>query len=150
MLDPEKAKQIRVEVGQALETFLEVGQDEPAHLSDASIKEITKMIDGFFGNEELMAVVDATLVIAHLLETQEESPKTAKRLGDIVARQPVLDAMQEIIDQERQNKAEGTAEAAENFSKFADRAEEKKAPDANAEKPEDALSLDQLNFPKRL
>ncbi len=150
MLDPEKAKEIRLEVGQALEAFLEAGTDEPAHLSDASIEAITEMIDGFIGQEELMAVVDATLVIGHLLETQEDSPKTAKRLGDIVARQNILDAMQAVIDQERDNKAEGTAEAAETFSKFADRSEEKKAPDANAEKPKDALSLDQLNFPKRL
>ncbi len=152
MLAPEEVEKIRVEFGEALQTYLVKGDGsgEPAVLPDGNVTALEKMIDGFIGHEELMPVVEATLVISHVLETRENSPTAAKRLADIVGRQTILDGMQAVIDGKLEEASEGTAKTALKFSKFSDRPQEKGVADPDAEKPDNSIQLNDIDFPKRL
>ena len=151
MLSPERAAEIRIEFGEGLEKFFVSSEHgEGIVLPDRAVEKIAELIDGYIGREELMAVVDAVLVVAHILEAEEKAFVASKRLADIVARPKILEAMQAIVDRERESRGEQATKNADLFSKFAAQSTTKTAPTENAEKPADALTLDAMNFPRRM
>lgn len=152
MLSKEQAEKLRVEFGESLQQYLVQGEGpgEPAVLPDASVKAIEQRVDEYVGTDRLPPVVEATLIVSHVLETKEGSPLAARRLADVVGRPHVLEALQAAMDEIRNRAADDTAKTASHFSRFVDEDEDKVAPDVDAKKPDDAISVNDLDFPKRM
>ncbi len=106
-------------------------------------------LEEIYGSEDLRLAVRGLLNLgAHL---QETNPGPAsKQLLDMLAEPPLLAALDGINATRQESKSDAVAKNSEAFGAFAGDRTEKVAPKIGDEKPDGALSIDQLKFPKRL
>ncbi len=123
---------------------------EPAVFDDAAIKTLSDAVDALLDTDALMQAADAMFVIAHLLHTEQDSPKAAQAIVGVLNREHVLASMKKLKEDKEKERVEGTEKSARSFNKFADRHAGETAPTEEDEAPKDSLKLDSLNFPKRL
>lgn len=122
---------------------------EAAVFDDAAIKTMGDAVDALLGTDDLMQAADAMFVIAHLLHTEQASPKAAQAIVSVLNRENVLASMKKLKEDKDRERAAGTEKSARDFAKFADQSGDT-APTTDDEAPKDSLKLDSLNFPKRL
>lgn len=140
------------EVQEILINLVQDGGDgkEPAFFADEDLATIEKMVDAFFGVPELIDCVETVLVVAHLLETEQSSPRAAKQLVAIVDSPKVIDAMKALNRKKDEERREEVGKTAKEFSKFAAKEEAHVAPKEDEEAPKGSLKLGALDFPKRM
>lgn len=139
-------------VQEALASLVVDGEEgqEPAVFPAESLQKIEGIVDAFIGSTELIDCVETILVVAHLLEVEKESPRAAKKLVAIVDRDKVIDAMKALNNAKDDDRREGVAKTAEQFSKFSASDQQKKAPSDAEDAPKGSLKIGALDFPKRM
>lgn len=128
------------------------GSPEEIVLDDAGVEVISEAVDKVLDTHVLMEVVDAILVIAHYLETEQSAPTVAKRLVEIVNREPVIDSMKRINEDRHAGDSEKARDAAEAFAKLTKQRVSilMTAPSVDEKDPEGTVKLASLDFPKRM
>lgn len=119
-------------------------------LAEEEIAELRTGLEQLYKEPELRDAVRGLLNLgAHLHETG--SPVGSKQLLDMLAEAPLLAALDALNAERHEEKSEEVAKTSEAFETFAaGQKAEKNAPKVGEQKPEGALSIDQLKFPKRL
>lgn len=133
----------------ALVLMIEERGWEDVTLTGEELEELRAGLEELYGQEELRQAVRGLLNLgAHLQENG--SPTGSQQLLDLLAEQPLLDALDALNAERHEQRSEEVAKTSEAFGQFAGQKAEKKAPQVGEKKPDGALNLDQLKFPKRL
>jgi len=111
--------------------------------------ELRVALQKIYQHEELRSAVRGLLNLAAFLMERGSKPG-GQQLVALVDEQPVLDALDRLNAIRHDEKSEEVARTSKAFGDFSGQDTEKKAPKVGEKKPDDALSLDQLKFPKRL
>ncbi len=140
-------------VKEALANLIEDGDDgqEAAVFSAEALSTVEEIVDAFIDEgPDLIDCVETVLIVAHLLETEQGSPRAAKQLVAIVDRDKVIDAMKALNRVKDEERRENVGKTAKEFSKFAAKEESNTAPKEGDEAPKGSLKLGALDFPKRM
>lgn len=118
--------------------------------ADEELGELRAGLEQIYGEPQLRDAVRGLLNLgAHLHETG--GPIGSKQLLDMLAEAPLLAALDALNAERHETTSEEVAKTSEAFGTFsAGKKAEKNAPKVGEQKPEGALSIDQLKFPKRL
>lgn len=118
-------------------------------LTEEDVTELREGLEMIYEQPELRDAVRGLLNLGAFLEEQGAGA-ASQTLYDLLAEQPLLDALDALNADRQEQAAEDVAKSSEALRKFAGADTSKKAPKVGEKKPEGALSLDQLKFPKRL
>lgn len=116
--------------------------DEVIEEIDGYLKELAEKADG---GEELIHMVQSLAAFSQ--GNMEASPAVADQVRALVEQKYVVDAVTKWKLSADPAKVE---ELAEQFGDFAGLSKTKKAPHLDDEKPDGAVSINDLNFPKRM
>lgn len=153
MVNPEVTQEV-VDRVHPLAGALVIALDERGYgpdltLSEEDVSEVREGLVELYGQQELRDAVRGLLNLGAFLQEQgAEQASTA--LYDVLAEQPLLDALDALNAERQEQAAEDVAKSSDALRKFAGADTQKKAPQVGEKKPDGALSLDQLKFPKRL
>lgn len=127
----------------------ERGGGESLAITQEDVDELRTGLEAIYAAAELRDAVRGLLNLgAHLQETGDYAG--SKILLDMLAEQPLLDALDALNAELQDEKNAAVAKSSQDFNQFAGKDIEKKAPQVGDKKPDGALSIDQLKFPKRL
>lgn len=147
-LTQEDIDRIHPLVGAALIVVDERGAEDLA-FDEGEMAGLREGLEEIYGTEGLRLAVRGLLNLgAHLHETN--AGPASKQLLDMLAEAPLIAALDGINATRHETSSEEVAKTSQAFDAFADQKNEKVAPKVGEEKPDGALSIDQLKFPKRL
>ena len=118
-------------------------------LTEDDISELREGLEMIHAQPELRDAVRGLLNLGAFLQEQG-ADAASQALLDLLAEQALLDALDALNAERQEQASEDVAKSSEAFGKFAGGDTAKKAPKVGEKKPDGALSLDQLKFPKRL
>ncbi len=117
--------------------------------TDEDTQELAAGLEALFGDEELRFAVVSLLNLAASLETNG-APKTARRLYELMEREEVLEALRQLNvgrdDEAERDRVEGRRA----FEKLSGSAAKPKPASVGEERPKDTVTLDGLQFPRRM
>ncbi len=150
----EAAGEVEAEIhplGQVIASVVEDGPDDTAVLSEAGFDFVRRALDEYLdAGGALMAAVDTVLIAAHVIEMEQGSRAVAERLVTLVDRPEVIAAMRQITEAAEARRAQEVARSAERFSRFTGHDPAPALSAADTDRPEGAVRLGDLAFPKRL
>ena len=137
-------------------TIIEVlkERESPAGFEFAGedIDVIREEITGTFGEDAVVHLLCSNLFrLAASFKEEFDAPIASQQIFDLLDEEAIVAELKAISERHGENEIINAREAGKaELAKFTDRDSEKKAPDVDAEKPEGAISIDDLDFPKRL
>ncbi len=117
--------------------------------TDEDVLELAKGLENLLGDEELRLAVVSLLNLAASLQTNG-SPKTARKLYDLVERPKVLDALKALNTTRGEQSEREKVEGQRRFEKMSGSGDKPKPAAVGEERPKDTVTLDKLQFPRRL
>lgn len=129
-------------------SLLQPGEEgEEYMLPEPLVHDLHSGILQYAGDEELAHVVHSLTAMALTMRDQHNSPTLAAQLIAVLESDEVAQAVKALSIAADPEAVEA---AAERFAAFAGRAQPKTAPRGDEPKPEGSITLDKINFPRRM
>lgn len=134
--------------------LLEQDENGIYSLPEDNAKELAEILDAMVGHIDLPVAVDALFRLAHILETEGQSPDAAKAVLLTVEREPVINALKELVEYGQSliqdAEAEQLTATGQSFTRFSGKASAAEtAPKVGEKAPKGAVSIDKFNIPRK-
>lgn len=126
-------------------------RDGPADavFGDEDVAELAAGLARLYGDEELRFAVVSLLNLAASLSTNG-APKTAARLYALMEREEVLEALRQLNDTRADETEQEKVDGQRAFAKLSGEAEKPKPAAIGEDRPKDTVTIDKLQFPRRM